>query len=234
MVFIELICKSNDRYPFKNLACGVVILFLKSENQIVAPGDFFLPFGGKLNKNNRWVQLSDLIPWTKIEDKYARSFKSAVRGQKALPVRVALGALIIQQRCGFTDRETVQQIAENPYLQYFIGLSGFHDGEPFHHSLMTHFRQRLGEEIINEINEWIALEAAKTEPIQTAPEPKNEDATDGQLSLEVVDGCLAAPSVAEDETEDQDDDDPKPPARTSSASRSKKKPSEPMAKKKEN
>lgn len=63
----------------------------------------------------------------------------------ALPVRVALGSLIIKERLGLSDRETTLQIMENPYLQFFIGFSEFKDDkEPFHHSLMTHFRNRLG------------------------------------------------------------------------------------------
>ncbi|MBS4495492.1 transposase [Cronobacter sakazakii] len=30
-------------------------------------------------------------------------------------------------------------------IQYFIGLPKFYEDEPFHHSLMTHFRKRLDE-----------------------------------------------------------------------------------------
>jgi IS5 family transposase len=25
--------------------------------------DYFLPFGGKLSGDNRWIKLADLIPW---------------------------------------------------------------------------------------------------------------------------------------------------------------------------
>lgn len=84
-----------------------------------------------------------------------------MKGQKPVSIRVALGALIIQQRQNFTDRETVEQIKENPYLQYFIGFTGYQDREPFHHSLMTHFRKRLDSSTLNQINEWIAVEGAK-------------------------------------------------------------------------
>jgi hypothetical protein len=35
---------------------------------------------------------------------------------------MALGALIIKDKLGISDRETVEQIKKNPYLQYFIGL----------------------------------------------------------------------------------------------------------------
>ena len=32
------------------------------ENQLLLPGDFFLSFGGKLDKENRWVRLAQLVP----------------------------------------------------------------------------------------------------------------------------------------------------------------------------
>ena len=32
--------------------------------------NFNLPFGGKLNSNNRWVKLAKMIPWDEIEEVY--------------------------------------------------------------------------------------------------------------------------------------------------------------------
>lgn len=130
--------------------------------QILLPEDFLLPFEGELDKNNRWVKLVFMIPWWSIEDKYIKLFKSLKFGQKANSVRCALGALIIQNRLSLTDEETVQQITENPYLQYFIGFPKFQIEKPFDSSLMTRFRKRLTVNVINEINELIALEAIKT------------------------------------------------------------------------
>jgi hypothetical protein len=124
---------------------------------------FYLPFGGKLNHSNRWILLASFIPWDKLEEKYAASFQSPVIGQRAYSVRVALGSLIIKERLNISDRETTQQIRENPYLQFFIGHTEYVDEEPFHHSLMTHFRERLGIEIIAEVNDWIAQAAWKAE-----------------------------------------------------------------------
>ncbi|MFC0215227.1 IS5 family transposase [Paenibacillus chartarius] len=125
------------------------------------PSDFFLPFGDRLNPENRWIKLAQLLPWAKVDQKYAKSFKKSFKGQRAVSVRMALGALIIQERLQLSDRETVEQIVENPYLQYFLGLPGYQETPPFHHSLMTHFRKRLGEAVIAEVNEWIAIEVAK-------------------------------------------------------------------------
>lgn len=73
-------------------------------------------------------------------------------GAPAKPVRMALGALIIKEKCGYTDEETVEQIQENPYLQYFIGLTEYQDQAPFDPSMMVHFRKRLNGSTMQEIS----------------------------------------------------------------------------------
>lgn len=123
--------------------------------------DFYLPFSGKLKSSNRWVILSKQIPWQKIEQQYSSNFDTDNTGCPAKSARIALGSLIIQQRLGTTDRETVEQIRENPYLQYFLGFSEYNDQEPFHHSMMTHFRKRFDKDTLAEINEFIVRQAKK-------------------------------------------------------------------------
>lgn len=130
-------------------------MFRRIENQFYIE-EFTLPFEGKLRADNRWVKLAKIIPWESIEERYADLFPSN-RGQMAKPVRMALGALIIKEKCGYSDRETVEQITENPYLQYFIGLREYQDRPPFDPSLMVHFRKRFGTEALKEINEEICL-----------------------------------------------------------------------------
>jgi hypothetical protein len=117
--------------------------------------DFYLPFGGHLNARNRWVQLSELIPWDEFEEHYAEQFAKSGQGAPAKPFRLALGALIIKEKLGITDEETVEQIRENPYLQYLVGMEGYKDEALFDPSMMTHFRTRITEEMLSEINEAI-------------------------------------------------------------------------------
>ncbi len=114
--------------------------------------DFNQPMGLKMNPNNRWVKKAELIPWETIEVEYAKLFPSKT-GMPAKPLRMALGSLLIQKQYGYSDEELVEQIRENPYYQYFIGLSGYEDKIPFLPSLMVEFRKRLTDEIINKINE---------------------------------------------------------------------------------
>lgn len=120
--------------------------------------NFYLPFGGHLRSDNRWVILAGQIPWDKIEQSYGELF-SEDSGCPAKLARMALGALLIKERLGTTDRETVEQITENPYLQYFLGLMEYQDVPPFDPSMMTHFRKRFDKDMLTEINESIVNKA---------------------------------------------------------------------------
>ena len=80
---------------------------------------------------------------------------------------MALGALIIQTRFQFSDRELVQQITENPYLQYFIGLPGYQETPPFDASTLVLFRKRISAKMLMEANEYLLQE--------NNPEKKEED-----------------------------------------------------------
>ncbi len=112
---------------------------------------FFLPFGGQLLVDNRWLKLAELIPWDELEDDYAAKLCKGF-GAPAEPFRMALGALIIKARLGLTDEELVEQIKENPYLQFFIGMEGHQYSATFDPSMMVYFRKRLPESAVNDCN----------------------------------------------------------------------------------
>jgi hypothetical protein len=122
---------------------------------------FYLPFGGKLNSKNRWIQLSRLIPWGEFEEEYADQFADSGMGAPAKSFRMALGALLIKEKLGITDEELVEQLCENPYLQFMIGMEGYRDEAPFDASMMVHFRKRITEEMLGRINERIHDEQVK-------------------------------------------------------------------------
>jgi len=134
---------------------------------------FYLPFGGELSGENRWVILAEQIPWHRIEQDYCELF-SEDEGCPAKAARVGFGALIIKERLGSTDRETVEQIRENPYLQYFLGFAEYSNEVPFHHSMMTHFRKRFSKEILAQINDMI-VEDAMNQASEVADESSGGD-----------------------------------------------------------
>lgn len=130
-------------------------MYIRCRNEQISIEEFNLSFGGKLDAENRWIFFSSLIPWEELEEIYAPQFSSTT-GAPAKPGRMAFGALFIKQRLGLNDEETVEQIRENPYLQYFLGFSSFSCKAPFNPSMMVHFRKRFSEEDLKRINKLIA------------------------------------------------------------------------------
>ena len=113
------------------------------------------PFSKELNPSNRWVVLAGAIPWDEICGLYRRCVPVSTTGRPALNPRIVLGSLIIKHLCDLDDRETVDQISENVYMQYFLGYSSFSTEPPFDASLFVEFRKRLGSDTLNAINERI-------------------------------------------------------------------------------
>ncbi len=107
--------------------------------------DFVFPYG-KLDVENEWVKLAALVPWDEAESAYAKQFVN--NGHPAHPARIALGALIIKQRLKCSDEWTVRHVAENPYLQFFLGLKEYTSKCPFGASTMVEFRKRFPPEAI--------------------------------------------------------------------------------------
>ena len=98
--------------------------------------------------------MADNIPWDAFEEKYTRLFPSAT-GNVAKPPRLALGALIIQTKYQFADRELVEMLTENQYFQYFIGLLGYQQEPPIEASVLVLFRKRINMDMIMEANEYM-------------------------------------------------------------------------------
>ena len=107
--------------------------------------------------------MAQLIPWSEFESDYAANFPTEM-GAPAKSFRMALGALIIKEKLKITDQETVEQIRENPYLQYFLGVSSYTNEAPFNASMLVYFRQRIGQELINKINQRIVVGELKKKP----------------------------------------------------------------------
>ena len=175
--------QGKQRNSGKNLALGGMVMYRYGDGQISLT-DFQQPMGMKLREDNRWVKKAQIIPWRKIEGRYAALFPSKT-GNVAKPLRLALGALIIQQEYGYSDEELTLQIQENPYLQYFCGYSCFDDSKPpFDASLMVHFRKRITPEVLAEINEMI---------IQESQDDKDDD--DNNSGTMIVDATCAPSQI---------------------------------------
>ena len=152
----------------------LVLVMLRTDPNQTEFVDFYLPFNGRQLSSNRWAKLSALVPWAEVERCYRDSFVGSGMGAPAKSGRIAYGALLIKERLNITDEETVEQILENPYLQYFLGLKELREEPLFDPSMMVHFRSRFTPAHHELINSAI-IEAATC----TKEEAKDLDATEG-------------------------------------------------------
>ena len=99
-----------------------------------------------------------------------------------------MGAVLIQIAHGYSNEETVAQIRETPYLQFFCGLPGYEDKNPFDSSSMVYFRKRLTPEILGKINECIIKNASNHSAKKN--EPPTDDTNDNPKSAPHNKGTL--------------------------------------------
>lgn len=164
----------------------------KYDNGQISIQDFGQPVGMKLKEENRWVKKAQTIPWRAIEERYASLF-SHKKGNVAKPLRLGLGACIIQGEYGFSDVGLTQMIQEHPYFQYFCGYKAYDDSRPpFDSSLMVYFRKRLTPEILGEINEMVIAEQTK-KPTSENTDDNNRD--DGNSGTMIVDATCAPSQI---------------------------------------
>ena len=169
-------------------------------NGQISLADFKQPVGMNLKESNRWVKKAQTIPWPEIEKRYAALFTNR-KGNVAKPLRLALGACIIQTEYGFLVEETALMIQENPYLQYFCGYSGYDDEKlPFDPSLMVYFRKRLTPEVLGEINEMIVRDAKERQAREAESKDDDEDSdgqpgTGGNSGTMIVDATCAPSNI---------------------------------------
>jgi len=164
-------------------------VYKKAELAPLQPLDFELTNGCKLSALNRWVKMAQIIPWDEFESEYAANFPTE-KGAPAKSFRMALGALIIKEKLGISDRETVEQIRENPYLQYFIGQSSYSNELPFDPSLLVHFRQRISPNLIKKVNERMVEKIRSITPVKPEKkkdsDAKNESPNRGKLIIDAT------------------------------------------------
>ncbi len=125
-----------------------------SPNQLTLEG-FETPFEQLLNPKKRLVVLANIIPWDEISNLNLKHVGASNTGRSPINPRIVIGSAIIKHMCNLDDRETVDQISENVYMQYFLGYSSFTNQAPFNASLFVEFCKRLSTEQLIARNERI-------------------------------------------------------------------------------
>ena len=108
-----------------------------------------------------YTHWNNLVNYDIISSEYTNAFDAGVR--RVYRYRIASGSLLIQTILKTTDQETVAQIRENPYLQYFLGLKAYTMKSIIDSSLLARFRKRLSPEDWQALNEALVNTFKKKE-----------------------------------------------------------------------
>jgi IS5 family transposase len=135
--------------------------------------EFKTPFYFGLDKNNRWARLANQIPWDEFAKIYAKALCEDF-GRPALDARIVIGALIIKHKKGLSDEETIEEIKENPYLQFFIGYEEFSHKPPFDPSLFVTLRERLGIDAFEQLNQAFIEGVRQAEDLKETKKAKSK------------------------------------------------------------
>jgi hypothetical protein len=152
------------------------MLRTKDANQLKFEA-FKTPFEIKMNRNNRWIRLSEILPWDELIGIYSKAMSNF--GRPAIEPRIAIGAMIIKTKLGLSDEETIEQIRENMYMQFFLGLEAYQEEILFDPSLLVHIRDRMSKEMLEQMNNVLVVKA-----VTERENRKKKKPTDGTKSGE--------------------------------------------------
>lgn len=136
--------------------------------------EFMETFDLKLDKDNRWIRLSAILPWDKMVEAYQKKFNTSF-GRPGISVRTMVGCLIIKHKLNLPDEEVIPLIQENPYMQYFLGLSNFNPCALFSPSYFVEIRKQFGADILDDFTVELmrfafpSVEQAKVHPPESEP-----------------------------------------------------------------
>jgi len=166
---------------------------IKQTNISQTAFDFEFTFCKRLSPDNRWVRLAEDIPWDELGVIYEESL-SIDKGAPTIGSRVVIGTLIIKHMKNLSDEETIEDIRENPYYQYFLGYSSFRDRQVFAPSLFVEIRKRLGKERLQRINEMFVDFTKESQEDEDSSDNGSDDVT--HKGMLIIDATATPQDIA--------------------------------------
>ncbi len=139
------------------------------------------PFYWHIKQNNLWVKLAEVIPWNELAGIYSENLDPGA-DRLSVDIRMVIGALIIKHKQKLRDRDMIDMISENVYMQFFCGLKGFQSVPPFDASLFVEICKRMGVDKFDQFNETVIRREESLKPkrkrIINAPLSYDQNKTD--------------------------------------------------------
>ena len=162
---------------------------------------FEAPFAREFDYSNRWVKLSEKLPWDELVNLYCTYHPAKSTGRPGVNPRILIGSVIIKHLNDYDDRETIEQIRENVYLQYFLGFSSFTKEAPFDASVFVSIRKKLTTELLQMISERLMRITHETLLPKSTDMNENKKKSPPSDQLP-TDGDQADPAVIENDLRD--------------------------------
>lgn len=138
-------------------------------------------------------QLADTLPWPEFEQAFGKYYSP--EGRPAKPVRLMVGLLLLKQMFNQGDETVVAAWVQNPYWQYFCGMSEFQWQVPCDPSDLVYFRDRIGEAGMQRIlRVSVQLHGDKAQELEvvvdtTVQEKNITHPTDTKLAHKIICRC---------------------------------------------
>ena len=118
-----------------------------------------------INLQHPLCKMADSIDWVDLHEDlkglYCEDF-----GRPAKSVQLMVGLHYLKYMKNISDEQLIETWIENPYWQYFCGEKYFQTQFPIHPTSMTKWRNRLGEEDLQNIFTGTIKSAMKTKTIK--------------------------------------------------------------------
>ena len=127
---------------------------LRKEARVKIPQESFLDplLVDICNPDNRYVRLANIIDWNKAIAYIVPCFQEGHKpGRPSLDPRLVVSILMLQAMNKLSDEEVLETWSENAAWQYFSGRIHFVMERPFDSSSLTHWRKRLGPEVLKRL-----------------------------------------------------------------------------------
>lgn len=103
-----------------------------------------------INMKHELVILSKIIDWDSFDGDFKYCYCDD-NGRTAKPIRLKVGLTILQSIYNLSDEAVVADWVRDPYFQYFCGEEFFCHDFPIDPTGLTSFRQKIGEDGMNNI-----------------------------------------------------------------------------------
>jgi IS5 family transposase len=110
--------------------------------------------GARLDDENRWLKLSAVIPWEKLDAEYGQYFTQGSG-------RPAKDSRLVKNLKNISDEDAVAEFMESPYLQAFCGQEYFALENVLSPGMLSERRKRLGAAFLDLLEAELAA-ALKT------------------------------------------------------------------------